>query len=76
MIIAGVLSAIFSYALTYFWYGYFNMSIMFNIIQVICYMISGVIFPGICAKLLADKLYKANVLNQFNIAKDNVRNDA
>ena len=75
MIIAGVLSAICSYALTFFWYGYFNMNIIFNIIQIICYTISGVIFPGICAKLLADKLRKANVLNQFNISKDNTPDD-
>jgi energy-coupling factor transport system permease protein len=70
MSIAGIMAACCSYATTVLWYGYFHMNLTFHLMQLGSGIISGIIFPGILAKIIADKLFKAQVLNQFNIAKD------
>jgi energy-coupling factor transport system substrate-specific component len=68
--ISGALSAFCGYALTFFWYQYFRFGTMFNLVQLVCNIISGSIIAGVLTKMLADRLRFAGVLNQFKIARD------
>lgn len=70
MIIAGILAAFFGFMLTFFWYQYFKLSLTFNLLELSSSIVSGIVFAGILSKVIADKLLKAHVLNQFKIAHD------
>ncbi len=68
--LAGALSAIGGYIVTYFWYGYSSFSLNFNLINLSCSIISGAILGGLFSRYLANRLAKAGVLNQFRICAD------
>lgn len=68
--LAGAFSALGGYLVTYFLYDYSQFSIMFNLINLSCSMISGAILGGIFAKIIAIKLARAGVLNQFAITRN------
>ena len=67
---AGLISAIASFFLSFFWEGWFRLDIKYISIQFIAFSISGIVLAGFLSKLLADKLKKTGVLNQFQIVKD------
>lgn len=67
--LAGTLSALGGYTITYFWYGYSSFSLKFNLINLACNLISGAILGGLFARLLALRLAKTGVLNQFKISQ-------
>ena len=69
LLIAGIISAFFSYLLDYFWYKYGVYSLQFNLMQMSGYLISGAVLAGFFSKWLADNLKKTGALNQFEIAK-------
>jgi energy-coupling factor transport system permease protein len=68
--IGGAISALSSFILSFFWYQYFKMNLSYNLIQIGCFIVTGVVLAGILSKLLADGLKKTGVLNQFNIVRD------
>lgn len=73
LIIAGMISAFSSYTLSFFWEKQYLLSLNFNLIQLITFLISGAILAGLFSKWLADELKKTGVLNQFEIVKDDIR---
>ncbi len=72
LVIAGIISAISSYSLSFVWEKYYYLNWKFNLIQVITFMVSGAILAGVLSKWLADGLKKTGVLNQFEIVKDDI----
>lgn len=67
---AGALSAIGGYVVTYYWYGYNHFSLEFNLIHLGTNIISAIFLAGILARVIALKLAKTGVLNQFLIIND------
>ncbi len=72
LMIAGAISAIGSYVLSFFWYQYFTMSVPYNLIQISTFIISGAILAGLLSKVAADGLKKTGVLNHFRIVRDTI----
>ena len=70
MCLASIATAFVCFILNMFWYQFYKLSLSYNLLQLACSSISGIIFAGFGSKLLADKLTKAGVLNQFKIAHD------
>lgn len=70
--IGGIISALSSYILSFFWYQYFKLNLSFNLIQIGCFIVTGIILAGILSKYLADGLKKTGALNQFNIVRDEI----
>lgn len=68
--IAGAMASLGGYVVTYFWYGYSEFTITFNITNLIAGMISGAILGGVFSRYLALKLANAGVLNQFAIVNN------
>ncbi|MCK4956438.1 MAG: ECF transporter S component, partial [Candidatus Cloacimonetes bacterium] len=73
LVIAGMISALASFTLSFFWDKNYLLSLNFNIIQLITFLISGALLAGLLSKWLADGLKKTGVLNQFEIVKDDIR---
>jgi energy-coupling factor transport system permease protein len=70
--IGGVISAVSSYVLTFFWYQYFKMQPSFILIELACFIVTGLVIAGLLSKILADGLKKTGVLNQFSIVRDEI----
>lgn len=72
--IAGMISAVSSYFLNYFWEGYHlkEIEIYFLVVQFTTFIISGAVLAGLLSKWLADGLKKTGVLNQFEIVKQDI----
>ncbi|MFN8770221.1 MAG: ECF transporter S component [Neisseriaceae bacterium] len=68
--LGGLLSGLAAGITSVFVYQYYKLGLTYSILQVIAPGLSGVIFAGLCSKLLADKIAKTGVLNQFNIARN------
>lgn len=68
--LAGASAALGGYIVSYYWYGYNHLSLLFNITNLACNLISGAVLGGILAKYCADKLAHNGVLNQFRICHD------
>ncbi len=75
LMIAGVISALGSYILSFFWYGYSQLTLQYNIVQIVSFAISGAVLAGVFSKYLADGLKKTGVLNQFKIIRDNFKDN-
>lgn len=71
VMLASVLSCLFSYTLDYFYYKYNLIGREIIITQIISYIISSLIFAGILSNYLSLRLLKIGVLNNFLIAKGN-----
>ncbi|MBN1969521.1 MAG: ECF transporter S component [Candidatus Delongbacteria bacterium] len=69
LVLAGVLSSIASFSLTYFLYGYNEFSVGFIALKLVSFMISGAMIGGYGSKFLATKLQKTGVLNQYLISE-------
>lgn len=67
--VAGMLSALGGYIITYFWYGYGAFSLSFNLLNLSCNMLSGALLGGLFARYLANRLASSGVLNQFRISQ-------
>ncbi len=70
MSLAALATAFVCFILNMFWFQFYKLNLGYNILQLVCSSISGVIFAGFGSKFLADKLAKTGVLNQFKIAND------
>lgn len=68
--LAGTLSALGGYIITYFWYGYGAFGLNFNLINLGCSLVSGALLGGLLARHLANRLAASGVLNQFQISSD------
>lgn len=69
-ILAGALSAVGGYAVSYFWYGYHTFGAKYNLINLGCHIVSGMILGGLLSWYLATRLAKSGALNQFRISQD------
>lgn len=69
MCLGGLLSGLVAGIASIYFYQYYKLGLTYSIIQIISPGISGMIFAGVFSKLLADKIAKTGVLNQFNIAR-------
>lgn len=70
--LAALSSAFFSYTLDYFYYPYTGLAFSLNLVQLISFQISAVIFGSFLSYWVAKKLLKTGLLNNFLIAKENV----
>jgi energy-coupling factor transport system substrate-specific component len=70
LILASAMSAIFSYALDFSLYDYKNLSLGFNLIQLISFIISSVLLAGVLADVVSKRLLRLGLLDQFLIAKN------
>ncbi|MBN2830286.1 MAG: ECF transporter S component [Candidatus Cloacimonetes bacterium] len=73
LMIAAMISAISSYLLSFFYEKWNTLSPMYNLKQVVCFIISGIIFAGISSIFIADRLKKTGILNQFDIVLDDLK---
>lgn len=69
VILAAVMSCTFSYLLDYYFYGYYNLSLPFNILQLSTYIISAIIFAGLLSLTTVKRLKKLGLLDQFKVAR-------
>jgi len=70
LILASIVSAIASFLLDFFYEPYYNLSLKFNLFQLISFVISSIFFTGLLSYFLGNALAKTGVLNQFAIVKD------
>ena len=70
LIIASIFSAILSYLLDYYIYDYHQMSVFFNTIQLLSYLISASLLAGVLSAKLSKRLLRLGILDQFLIAKN------
>jgi energy-coupling factor transport system permease protein len=70
LLLASVLSAIFSYALDFYLYDYGNLALSFNVLQISSYIISALIFAGVLSFLMCKRLKRMGILDQYLIGKD------
>lgn len=71
VVLAGMAAALGGYIVSYYWYGYNHLNILFNCINLGSNILSGALFGGLMAKYAANKLAQNGVLNQFRINHDN-----
>ena len=69
LIFASISSAVMSYLLDFFIYDYRQMSLFFNAIQLISYLISASLLAGILSAKISKRLLKLGILDQFLISK-------
>lgn len=69
LILASATSALLSYTLDFYVKDYGNLSVGFNLIQLISFMISAAIFAGLLSEVISKRLLRLGLLDQFLIAK-------
>jgi len=69
--LAAILSALASYMLDYFYYANHQLDTWFNIVQLLSFMLSALIFSLGPTLYLAKRLQKIRALDQFLITKNN-----
>lgn len=67
MCLGGLLAGLAPGLASIYFYQYYKFGISYCIIQVVCSGISGMFFAGFLSKVLADKMARTGVFNQFNI---------
>ncbi len=72
LILASILSSIFSYALDYFLYQYYQAEVRLQITQLVSFVISSIFLSGVLAYFISKRLQSAGVLNRFLIVKKHV----
>ena len=70
MILASILSSLFSFALDYEYYGYQLLSPTLVMTQLTSYVLSSIFLAGVLSTYLTRRLLKIGVLNNFLIAKE------
>lgn len=73
LMIAAMISGISSFLLSFVYEKWWTLTVGYNIKQVICFVISGVVFAGIFSMFVANRLKKTGILNQFEIVLDDLR---
>ena len=74
MCFAGFISGICSCLMSIYLYQYYQLGLMYCMIQLASSGVSGIILAGVLSKVLADRLAKTGALNQFNIVRDTSHN--
>jgi len=75
LILASIVSAIFSYSLDFYIYEYRNLSLSFNLIQLISFVISSAFLAGYLSNNVSERLVRLGLLDQFLIAsKQDLKN--
>ncbi|MBN2461443.1 MAG: ECF transporter S component [Candidatus Cloacimonetes bacterium] len=74
MCVAGIVSAMASFVLSFFWEQWFLKPDYYVYRQYLSFLISGILLAGLLSKWLADGLKKTGILNQFEIAKNDHSN--
>lgn len=69
MCFAGFISGILSCLMSIYIYQYYKLGFIYCMIQLSSSAISGIVLAGVLSKILADRLAKTGVLNQFNIVR-------
>ncbi len=67
---AATMSALTSYAYDYLTHDYHQLSLSFNLVQLITFIFSAIIFAAILSRYLAKRLVKTGLLDTFLIAQD------
>ncbi len=70
LMLATILSTIFSFGLDYFYYAYNTLSPLFNIIQFTSYLVSSLLFAGLLSFYLSKRLVRLGLLDQFLVSKE------
>lgn len=70
LVLASVVSALFSYTLDFYIYEYKNLSLNFNLIQVLSFMISSAFLAGYLSSNVSERLIRLGLLDQFLIASE------
>ena len=68
--LAGALSALGGFIVSYYWYGYSAFSLKFIALHLGCSALSGAIIGGLGARYLARRLCTAGVLNHYRISHE------
>lgn len=71
LILASIISAILSFLLDFFYEPYYNLSLKYNLFQLLSFIISSILFTGLFSYFLGNGLVRAGILNQFAIVKEN-----
>jgi len=69
LILASATSALLSYALDFYVKDYGNLSVGFNLIQLVSFMISSAVLAGFLSDVVSKRLLRLGLLDQFLIAK-------
>ncbi|MGZ3788495.1 MAG: ECF transporter S component [Bacteriovorax sp.] len=70
LVLAAVLSSVFSYLLDFVLYDYKNLSLGVNFLQIISFIFSSAILAGFLSELVSKRLLRLGLLDQFLIARD------
>jgi energy-coupling factor transport system substrate-specific component len=70
LVLAAIVSALFSYILDYFYYNYNQLSLNFNLVQLVSFLISSAILAGLLSELVSKRLVKLGLLDQFLVARE------
>lgn len=73
LLLAASVAGITCYILSYILYEYYRFGWWLNLMHLSSLVISSILFAGLLSKLIADKLARAGVLNNFRIIKDQFR---
>ena len=73
LVLAGAAGAAFGYVYETFAFGYLAMTPEAQLSRFVARVLGGMILAGLVSKLIADALVKTGVLNNFPIARDQVR---
>lgn len=71
LILASIVSALFSYALDFVLYDYKNLSVTLNAVQLLSFLISSAALAGYLSTVLSRRLVRLGLLDQFLIARTN-----
>ena len=69
LILASMVSATFSYGLDFFYYNYRSLPNHINVLQLLSFLISGVLLCAFPSYLLCQRLKKTGLLNNFRIVR-------
>lgn len=69
LVLASVVSTLFSYTLDYFLYEYGSLTLSFNLIQFTSFVVSSAFLAGYLSHVVSKRLVKLGLLDQFLIAK-------
>ncbi|HCX72223.1 MAG TPA: hypothetical protein DHM37_00735 [Candidatus Cloacimonas sp.] len=70
LMIAGMISAVSSFFLSYFWEKWYLLESSYVLTQFLCFLITGTFLAALLSKFIADRLKKTGILNQFAIMRD------
>jgi energy-coupling factor transport system substrate-specific component len=69
LVLASIVSALMSYSLDFYLYDYHRLGLMFNVIQIVSFLISAALLAGLLSEKLSKRLLNLGLMDQFLIAK-------